>query len=157
MIGRGGGGKRNTTMKTRGQIDITNLISDQACLSIFYRHATGFYHKLRRDPEILRNCHLKVFRSYQNFVLTHSSIYTHFNTSQKKSCWKTLWKKGEIAQNEQFHFFSTMFSRQSVSYNLLIATFQLSSAASLNMGLSQKGVLGNGLRSNICKEKQTHT
>ena len=34
-----------------------------------------------------------------------------------------------------------MFSIQSVSSNPLIATFQLSSAASLNLGQSQNGVL----------------
>ena len=34
---------------------------------------------------------------------------------------------------------------QSVSKSMLIATFQLSSAASLNLGRSQNGVLGNGL------------
>ena len=34
---------------------------------------------------------------------------------------------------------------QSVSQNPLIAKVQLSSAASLNLGLSQNGVLGNGL------------
>ena len=39
-----------------------------------------------------------------------------------------------------------MFSMQSVSKNPLIATFQLLSAASLNFGRSQNGVLGNGLR-----------
>ena len=55
-------------------------------------------------------------------------------------------EKGEIAQNEHFHLFFTMFSTQSVSLNPLIATFQLSSAASLNLGWSQNGVLGNGLR-----------
>ena len=38
-----------------------------------------------------------------------------------------------------------MFYMQSVSQNPLKATFQLSSAASLNMGQSQNGVLGNGL------------
>ena len=39
-----------------------------------------------------------------------------------------------------------MFSMQSVSQNPLIATFQLSSAASLNLGRSQNGVSGNGLK-----------
>ena len=34
---------------------------------------------------------------------------------------------------------------QSLSLNLLIATFQLSFAASLNFGLFQNGVLGNKL------------
>ena len=38
-----------------------------------------------------------------------------------------------------------MFSMQSVSLSLLLATFQLSSAVSLNLGWSQNGVLGNGL------------
>ena len=54
-------------------------------------------------------------------------------------------EKGEIAQNEQFHFFPQCFSMQSVSDNPLIATFQLWSAASLNFGWPQNGVLGNGL------------
>ena len=54
-------------------------------------------------------------------------------------------ENSEIAQNEQFHLFSMMFSMQSVSQKPLIATFQLSSAASLNLGQSQYGVLGNGL------------
>ena len=35
---------------------------------------------------------------------------------------------------------------QSASENSLIATFQLSSAASLNLGRSHNGVLGNGLK-----------
>ena len=39
-----------------------------------------------------------------------------------------------------------MFSMQSVSENPLIVTFQLASAASLNLGRSQNGVLGNSLR-----------
>ena len=49
-------------------------------------------------------------------------------------------ENGEIA-----HLFPTMFSVQSVSSNPLIAMFYLS-AASLNLGQSQNGVLGNGLR-----------
>ena len=39
-----------------------------------------------------------------------------------------------------------MFSMEFVSKIFLIATFQLSSAASLNLGRSQNGVLGNGLK-----------
>ena len=38
-----------------------------------------------------------------------------------------------------------MFSMQSVSLNPLIATFQLSCAASLSLGQSQNDVLGKGL------------
>ena len=41
-----------------------------------------------------------------------------------------------------------MFSMQSVSYNTLIATFQLSSEASLNLGPSQNGLLWNKLTKN---------
>ena len=54
-------------------------------------------------------------------------------------------EEGGIAQNEQFHFFPTMFSMESISENPLIATFQLSSEASLNLGWSQNGILGKGL------------
>ena len=50
----------------------------------------------------------------------------------------------KLLKNEQFHLFP-VFSMQSVSQNPLIATFQLSSAVSLNLGQSQNGVLGNGL------------
>ena len=39
-----------------------------------------------------------------------------------------------------------MFSMQSVSKHPLMVTFHLSSEASLNLGLSQYGVLGNGLK-----------
>ena len=38
-------------------------------------------------------------------TLTVYPIYTHFSTLKKKNFKKTLWKKGEIAQHEQFHFF----------------------------------------------------
>ena len=43
-----------------------------------------------------------------------------------------------------FNFFHNVFYAICIK-NPLIATFQLSSAASLNLGLSQNGVLGNGL------------
>ena len=42
-----------------------------------------------------------------------------------------------------------MFSMQSVGKNRLTATFQLSSAASLNLGRSQNDVLGNGLNIHV--------
>ena len=60
----------------------------------------------------------------------------------KKKALENIVEKGEIALNEQFHLFSTMFSKQFVSKNPFIATFKLSSAASLNLGWSQNGVLG---------------
>ena len=63
--------------------------------------------------------------------VTLSSIYNHFYKLKKKALGK--------------HCFSTIFSMQSVSKNPLIATFQFSSAASLNLGWSQNGVLENGL------------
>ena len=68
--------------------------------------------------------------------------------------------KREITRYEQFLLLPIVFSK--VLYcrhiktrvcfgkgqNPLIATFQLSSAASLNLGWSQNGVLGNGLTDN---------
>ena len=47
------------------------------------------------------------------------------------------------AQNEQFHLFQQCFL---CNLYIELATFQLSSAASLNLGWSQNGVLGKGLR-----------
>ena len=41
-----------------------------------------------------------------------------------------------------------MFTMQSLSYNPVLATFQLS-AASLNLGQSQNEVLGIGLKKNV--------
>ena len=55
---------------------------------------------------------------------------------------ETLWKKVKLIKISPF---STMFSMQYVSLNPFIATFQWSSAASLNLGRSQNGVLGNGI------------
>ena len=52
--------------------------------------------------------------------------------------------KGEIAQNEQFHLFPQCCLCNVYLKNPLIATCQLSSAASLDLGRSQNGVLGNG-------------
>ena len=49
-----------------------------------------------------------------------------------------------------------MFSVQSVSYNPLVTTFQLSSAASLNLGQSQNGVLGNGLSERMVVKALIH-
>ena len=54
-------------------------------------------------------------------------------------------EKGEIAQNEQFHSFPQCFLCNLYLKNPSIATFELLSAASLNLGHSQNGVLGNGL------------
>ena len=62
----------------------------------------------------------------------------------KKKLQENIAEKGEIAHFEQFHLFP-LFSMHSVSSNPLIATFQLSSPASLNSGKSQNGVLGDGL------------
>ena len=55
-------------------------------------------------------------------------------------------EKGEITRNEQFKPFSTMPSMQYV--NSLVATFQLFSASSLNLGQSQNSILGNRLTCN---------
>ena len=53
-------------------------------------------------------------------------------------------KKGEIAQNEQFHLFPQCFLCSLILKSALIATFQLSSAASIDLGRSQNGVIENG-------------
>ena len=50
----------------------------------------------------------------------------------------------KLLKMSNFIFFHNVFYAI-LSLNLLIATFQLSSAASLNLGHSQNGVLGNGL------------
>ena len=55
-------------------------------------------------------------------------------------------EKGEIAQNKQFHRFPQYFLCNLHLKNPLIATFHLSFAVSLNLGWSQNGVLGNGLK-----------
>ena len=61
-------------------------------------------------------------------------------------------EKGEIAKMSNLTFFHNI-SMQSVSKNPLIATFQLSSAASLNSGWSQNGILGNGLKKlSLCRK-----
>ena len=73
-------------------------------------------------------------------------MYTHFYHFEEKKLSENIVPKGEIAQSEQFHIFSTMFSMQFVYQNPLIATFQLSYAASLNLGQSQNAVSGNGLK-----------
>ena len=55
-------------------------------------------------------------------------------------------EKSEIAQNEQFHLFPQCFLCHLLSKNPSIASFQLPSAASLNLGPSQNGVLWNELK-----------
>ena len=64
-------------------------------------------------------------------------IYIYlFQNNEEKSFKENIVEKGEIAQTEQFNLFHHVFHA--------IATFQLS-AASLNLGWSQNGILGNGL------------
>ena len=73
----------------------------------------------------------------------------------KKKAFGNIVGKGEIAQNEQFHLFQQCLSMQSVSYNPLTATFQLSSVASLKLGQSQNDVLGKGLKSCFLRLSET--
>ena len=79
--------------------------------------------------------------------LTLYSLYTHFNTLNKKALQKYYGKRWNCLFWAISPFY-TMFSIQSVILNSFIATFQLPSAASLNLGPSQNGVLGNGLMTN---------
>ena len=80
------------------------------------------------------------------FYLTHSSIYTHLNVLKKK---KTLEKhcgeKVKLLNMSKFTFFHNVIYEIRI-LNPLKATFKLSTVASLNMGQSQNGVLGNGLK-----------
>ena len=76
--------------------------------------------------------------------LTLSSIYTHFSTLKKKALGKHCGKRWNCSNWAISHFY-TLFSMQSVSLNPLLATFQLLSATSLNLGLIQNGILGNVL------------
>ena len=79
--------------------------------------------------------------------LTPSSIYkyTNFNTLKKKAFGKHCGKRWNCS-SWAISPLSTMFSMQSVSKNHLIATFQMLSAASLDLGWSQNDVIGNGLK-----------
>ena len=82
----------------------------------------------------------------RTLVLTLSSIYTRFNTLKKKLS-ENIAEKGD--QNELFHLFPQCFLCNLYLKNPLTATFQLSFAASLNLGRSQNGILGNGLTSDL--------
>ena len=84
---------------------------------------------------LLANIKLQLW-PFPSYIL----ILTHW----RKKLYENIVKKGEIAQNEQFHLFPQCFMDY-ISWNPLIATFQLLSAASLNLGWSQNGVLGNRL------------
>ena len=85
--------------------------------------------------------------SFSDSVLKRLVLQTHKkqrlvwekvkNIGKKKKDLRKIVDKGEISP------FSSLFSRQSVSKNPLIATFQLSSAVSLNLARSQTCVLGN--------------
>ena len=63
---------------------------------------------------------------------------------KKKALGKHYGKRGK-AQMEQCHPFPQCFLCNLYLKNPLIATFQLLSEASVNMGLIQNRVLGNGL------------
>ena len=47
-------------------------------------------------------------RAVNHAALTLSALYTHFTTLKKKAL-ENIVGKGEIAQNEQFHFFPQCF------------------------------------------------
>ena len=82
---------------------------------------------------------------FQNILNSKPLLHTHFNTLNKKALGKHCGKRRNCS-NEQFHLLPQCFAMKSVSENPLIATVQLSSAASLNLGRSQNGVFGNGLK-----------
>ena len=88
-----------------------------------------------------------IFSSADAFTLdgfNRSLLIYSFEHIEEKSFRKTLWKKVKLLKLSNFTFF-TMFSMQ-LSKNLLMATFNMSSAAFLNLGRSQNGVLGSALK-----------
>ena len=68
----------------------------------------------------------------------HTYSFYHI---EEKSFRKILWKKVKLLKMSNFTFIHNVFFAICI---LKIATFHLSSAASLNLGWSQNGVLGNG-------------
>ena len=90
--------------------------------------------------------HLKLTYQVKGKGLSLSSIYAHFNSlkKKKKTLEKTLWKKMKLLILSNFIFFHYVFYAICV-FKSFKSHFQLSSAASLNLGWSQNGVLGNGL------------
>ena len=77
--------------------------------------------------------------------LTLSSIYTHFNILKKKALGKHWGTKWYLLKMSNFTFFHNVFYGTCI-LKPLKATFQLSSAVSLNLGRSQNGVLGNRVK-----------
>ena len=70
-----------------------------------------------------------------NIQLTPSFIYTHFSFR------KTLWKKMKLLKMSNFIFFHNVFYATCI----LKSVKSHISSASLNLGPSQNGILGNGL------------
>ena len=85
--------------------------------------------------------------------LTLSSICTCFE--KKKSFTKTLRKRWNCSKMINFTFFLNVFYAICILKSL-IATFQLSSAASLNLGRSQNGLFGNGLNKQCGSKMKVH-
>ena len=79
---------------------------------------------------------LKTIMLFKSFL----HIYSFLHIEEEN-----IVEKGEIAQNEQFHFFPQCFLCSPYLKNPLIATIHLSSAAFLNLGRSLNGVIGNEL------------
>ena len=52
---------------------------------------------------------------YTICLLTHSSIYTYFNTLKKKAIGKHLWEKVKLLKMSNFTFSKNVFFLQSVS------------------------------------------
>ena len=86
------------------------------------------------------------FLSISKFSLTLSSIYTRFQyIEEKKALGKHCGKKVKLLKMSNFTFFPQCFPCSPNRKISLKTTFQLSSAASLNLGLSENLVLANGL------------
>ena len=71
-------------------------------------------------------------------------MYITCVTTLRKKVLENIVEKGEIAHFEQCYLFPLCFLCNLHLKFVLIATFQLSHAASLNLGPSQNDVLRNG-------------
>ena len=69
---------------------------------------------------------------------------------KKKIFRKSLWEKVKMLKMSNFTFLHNDFYAI-LSKKHVLATFQLSSAASLNSGWSENGVVGDGLNPHLVK------
>ena len=83
------------------------LIHYIANVSFLYQHCNAINSQNRMNREDLKISDEKLL--YRCCRLTFSSIDTHFNTSKKKNCRRTLWKNVKLLKMNNFTFFHNVF------------------------------------------------